>query len=112
MTIRKMVEEFGTDPSDLCAGIGPSISPEVYEVGEEVWKQFDPIFYKATNPSKPDKRWLNLWSANTEQLIKAGVPIDQIEVAGICTFSDSDHFYSARRDGLKTGRMATGIMLS
>ena len=111
MTINKMVKEFGCEPCDLFAGIGPSISPEVYEVGEEVWTQFDPEFYKATNPVKPDKRLLDLWSANYHQLIMAGVPSDQIEIARICTWSDPVQFFSARRDGLRTGRMATGIML-
>ncbi|NEW83431.1 MAG: peptidoglycan editing factor PgeF [Mariniphaga sp.] len=111
LTIQKMIKEFGIDPADLIAGIGPSISPEVYEVGEEVWKQFAPEFCKTTHPSKADKRLLDLWSANYHQLIKAGVPSGQIEVARICTYSNPDQFFSARRDGLKTGRMATGIML-
>lgn len=111
MTINKMVKEFGCEPSSLFAGIGPSISPEVYEVGEEVWKQFAPEFYHATNPVKPDKRLLNLWNANYHQLIIVGVPDDQIEVARMCTWSDSSRFFSARRDGAKTGRMATGIMI-
>jgi len=111
VTIRKMIKEFETDPSDLIAAIGPSISPEVYEVGEEVWNQFDPEFYLPTNPLKTDKRLLDLWSANYQQLIDAGVPKEQIEVARICTFSDPDRFFSARRDGIKTGRMATGIMI-
>ena len=110
-TIHKMMEEFGTDPSDLIAGIGPSISPDVYEVGEEVWKQFSPEFYLASNPGKADKRLLDLWRANYHQLIVAGVPENQIEVARTCTFSDSDQFFSARRDGIKTGRMATGIII-
>ena len=110
-TIRIMVEEFGSNPSELVAGIGPSISPEVYEVGEDVHSQFDPAFYSNTNPIKADKRLLDLWKANRDQLIKAGVPPDQIEIAGICTLSDPARFYSARRDGAKTGRMGTGIML-
>ena len=111
VTIHKMAKEFGSEPCDLFAGIGPSISPEVYEVGEEVWKQFDPEFYLPTNTAKADKRLLDLWSANYHQLVIAGVPEDQVEVAKICTWSDPIHFFSARRDGLKTGRMATGIML-
>jgi len=110
-TIRKMKEEFGTESLNLFAGIGPSISPEVYEVGEEVWKQFDPKFYLDSNPDKAEKKLLDLWSANYQQLIKAGVPSEQIEVAQTCTFSDPDRFFSARRDGIKTGRMATGIMI-
>lgn len=110
-TIQEMGKEFGSEPSDIVAGIGPSISPGVYEVGEEVWMQFSPEFYKATNPAKVDKRLLDIWRANCHQLFKAGVPRDQVEVARICTYSDPYRFFSARRDGQKTGRMATGIMI-
>lgn len=110
-TIQKMAAEFGTVPSDLYAGICPSISPEVYEVGEEVWKQFDASFYSETNPFKTGKRLLDLWRSNFQQMIMAGIPENQVEIAQTCTFSDPDRFFSARRDGLKTGRMATGIML-
>ena len=109
--IHKMAEEFGTKPCDLFAGIAPSISPEVYEVGEEVWKQFSSEFYSPANPANPNKRLLDLWSTNYDQLIVAGIPANQIEVARTCTFSDPGRFFSARRDGIKTGRMATGIML-
>jgi len=111
-TIRKMIKEFGTEPSDLIAGIGPSISPGVYEVGEEVWKQFDPEFCLSANPDKADKKLLDLWSANYRQLVSTGIPADQIELAETCTFSDPERFFSARRDGIRTGRMATGIMIS
>ncbi|HZK95939.1 MAG TPA: peptidoglycan editing factor PgeF [Prolixibacteraceae bacterium] len=111
VTIHKMIKEFGTNPTDLIAGIGPSICPEVYEVGEEVWRQFAPKFYLASNSDKSGKKLLDLWSANYQQLIKAGIAAEQIEVARICTFSDPDRFFSARRDGIKTGRMATAIMI-
>jgi YfiH family protein len=110
-TINRLASEFGTQPSDLWAGIGPSISPEVYEVGKEVWGQFATEFYSDTTPAQKDKRLLDLWKANHHQLVMAGVPSSQIETAGICTLVDQDQFFSARRDGPKTGRMATGIML-
>jgi polyphenol oxidase len=110
-TIQKMVEEFGSSPADLIAGIGPSISPAVYEVGADVHSQFDPVFYRDTYPVRKDKKLLNLWEANRQQLLRAGVPTGQIELAQICTLSDPERFFSARRDGAKTGRMGTGIML-
>jgi YfiH family protein len=111
ITIHKMAKEFGSASCNIFAGIGPSISPEVYEVGEEVWNRFSPELYQPTIPAKADKRLIDLWSANYQQLINAGVPADQIEVAQMCTWSDSTRFFSARRDGLRTGRMATGIMI-
>jgi YfiH family protein len=110
-TIIKLTEEFGSQPADLFAGIGPSISPGVYEVGKEVWGQFAAEFYSDTAPAQEDKKVLNLWKANHAQLIFAGVPSNQIETARICTLSDRERFFSARRDGPKTGRMATGIMM-
>ena len=110
-TIQKMADEFGTNASDLIAGIGPSISPEVYEVGVDVHSLFDPDFLTPTNPVKGGKKLLDLWKANREQLIHAGVPSDQIEIAGFCTLSDPERFFSARRDGAKTGRMGSGIMI-
>ncbi len=110
-TIDKMVADFGSTPSDLIAGIGPSISPHVYEVSSDVYNLFDRELYEETAPPKIDKRMLNLWKANHNQLTRAGVEVQNIETANLCTFSDRDRFFSARRDGAKTGRMATGILL-
>ena len=110
-TVQKLKDEFDTDPSDLIAGIGPSISPGAYEVGSDVYNQFDPMFYEDTDPLQTDKKLLNLWKANHQQLIMGGVNSQNIEIAQLCTWSDSELFFSARRDGAKTGRMATGIMM-
>ena len=109
--IHKLAEEFGSDPADLVGAIGPSISPQVYEVGADVHHQFDPKFHRDTNPVIPGKRLLDLWKANYHQLIEGGVRSEKIELAELCTWSDSSRFFSARRDGARTGRMATGIML-
>jgi copper oxidase (laccase) domain-containing protein len=109
-----MQNEFGTQPKDLIAGIGPSIGPDVYEVGPEVVEQFKNHFEfnnYITPVKNSDKGLLNLWEINHQILIDSGVPEKQIEVAGMCTYSNPDLFYSARRDGVNSGRLATGIML-
>ena len=111
LAIKRMIAEFNSDPEDIIAGIGPSISPEVYEVGPEVWSQFDPLYYQSNGLDSMDKRLLNLWKANSDQLIQAGIPAEQLELAGACTYSNKEAFFSARRDGIKTGRMASGIMI-
>lgn len=109
-----MQKEFGTNPEDLIAGIGPSIGPKVYEVGPEVAEMFvkqfgmDNIF---TPIKKSEKSLLNLWEVNKQILINSGIPEQQIEIAKMCTYSNSELFYSARRDGVKTGRLASGIIL-
>jgi hypothetical protein len=113
-TIETMQKEFGTKPEDLIAGIGPSIGPEVYEIGPEVAEQFHNQFSKdhvVTAIENSDKGFLNLWKVNKQILLNSGIPENQIEIAGICTYSNPELFYSARRDGVKTGRLATGIML-
>lgn len=113
-SIELMQKEFGTQPKDLIAGIGPSIGPDVYEVGPEVVEQFVNYFTfdnYITPVKNSDKGLLNLWKINHQILIDSGVPEKQIEVAGMCTYSNPDLFYSARRDGVNSGRLATGIML-
>lgn len=113
-TIELMQKEFGTKPNNIIAGVGPSIGPAVYEVGPEVVEAFRKVF-GTNHVIKPitdsDKAYLNLWEANKKILMNAGVLEDQIEIAKMCTYSDTGLFFSARRDHLKTGRLATGIML-
>jgi YfiH family protein len=111
LTVKRMFSDFNSDPADIIAGIGPSISPAVYEVGSEVWSQFDQRYIQPNVSLSGDKRLLNLWKANRDQLIQVGIPTENIELAGLCTYSNPETFFSARRDGAKTGRMATGIML-
>ena len=55
--------------------------------------------------------FLDLWKANKQSLEKAGIKPDHIEIAGICTFAEHKRFFSARRLGIKSGRMLSGIIL-
>lgn len=118
-TIDAMKQEYGTQPEHLIAGIGPGIGPSVYQVGPEVvqivHKQLGEnhglIHYYSLKPSAPKTPYLNLWKANYIQLVEAGITEENIDVAELCTFSHPEDFYSARRDGAATGRMATGIMI-
>lgn len=113
-TIELMQNEFGTKPENIIAGIGPSIGPEVYEVGSELIEIFHKSFGKnhiITSIKNSDKGLLNLWEVNKQILIDCGITYNQIEIAEVCTYSNPELFYSARRDGVKTGRLATGIMI-
>lgn len=107
-----MKTRFNSNPSDLVAGIGPSISPDYFEVGDEVVDQFtnsgfliDDIGYYNFETSKYH---IDLWFANELLLSQSGVRFDNIEVAGLCTYYHSDQFFSARRQGIKSGRLITG----
>jgi len=115
-TIEAMQQRYNTQTKDIIAGIGPGISPEIYEVGEEVIeatkKAFPYTYQQLLTPSKnTDKAYLDLWKANFQLLTAMGVYANNIEIAGRSTYADYTNFYSARREGIQTGRLATGISL-
>jgi YfiH family protein len=57
-------------------------------------------------------RTLDLWEANRLALVEAGVPAEQIEVAGVCTQCESERFFSHRANGGQpAGRFAALIRL-
>ncbi|HEY1298592.1 MAG TPA: peptidoglycan editing factor PgeF [Chloroflexota bacterium] len=100
-------DAFGSNPRDLVAGIGPAIGPCCYEVGEDVVTAF------ADRPWLFTDHHLDLWEANRQALIEAGVPADQIEVAGLCTQCQSERFFSHRANaGQPAGRFAALIRLA
>lgn len=103
--LRTFVEEFGCDPEGIFVGLGPSIGPCCYEVGQDVASLFDPRFLRF----RCGKVYLDLWEANMAQITEMGVPEGNVEVAGICTCCNHD-FFSARRSP-RTGRFGAGIML-
>lgn len=114
-TIRTMVEHFGCIPADILAGIGPSIGPCCYEVGEDV-KDFvkqsfgttDGYLIQKKQNSKPH---FDLWYANHKQLTDHGVKPGNIETSELCTLCHSDIFFSSRASGGITGRFAAGICI-
>ncbi|HSH19648.1 MAG TPA: peptidoglycan editing factor PgeF [Draconibacterium sp.] len=114
VAVQKMVEEFRCNPENLVAAIGPSISANNYEVGNEVVQA---VIGNIPNPDKilhknnRGKFQLNLWEANRQILLKNGLQHNHIEIAGKCSFSETNHFFSARKEGITTGRMVSGLML-
>jgi len=100
-TLEKMKSEFGTEPRDVHAATGPGIGVCCYEVGEEVARQFG--FRMRTH--------LDLARENRMQLETAGVPSGNTEALGVCTFCDSERFFSYRREKETAGRMTSFIML-
>jgi YfiH family protein len=113
--VLKMQTFFGSKTEDIWVGIGPSIGPEVYQVGSEVITEFVNAFGTkkglVSKETADGKGFVNLWEANKRQLTEIGIPESQIEIAGICTYSNSETFFSARRNEGKGGRFASGICL-
>lgn len=114
-TIYRMQLYFDCEAEDLIAGIGPSIHHHVYEVGPDVIFPFRENFANHREILKPSPRegkaFLDLWAANKSMMSASGLKEENIEIMGLCSWSHESLFYSARRDGPATGRMATGIML-
>lgn len=114
-TVQQMTAKFGCQPADIIAGIGPSIHMHAYEVGPEVAETVITNFSNSPALLKPSlnegKAYFDLWEANQTVLIESGIQEENIEVMGLCSFEHSDLFYSARRDGIDTGRMVSGIRL-
>jgi hypothetical protein len=126
-TVARMHEEFGTDPADLIAAIGPSIGPCCYEVGDEVIAAAEAAFpgHAEEVLVEPDmasagsfraavnegRRHFDLWRANERVLAGAGVREENIEHARLCTACRTDLFYSHRAEKGVTGRFAGIIVL-
>jgi YfiH family protein len=111
-----LARHFGSRPGDLVAAIGPSISAQRYEVDTPVRERFD----RAGFPTAQTAAWFpratraghcefDGWAAARDQLVGAGVPIDQIALARLCTASHPDVLCSYRRDGKRSGRLAAVI---
>lgn len=116
VTIEKMQKEYGSDPKDILAAVGPSICQECYEVSEDVIQQFqehfneadwESLFYKKDN----GKYQLNLWKANELIFREAGILPEHIAVTNVCTHCNSDVLYSHRRTGNQRGNLAAFLAL-
>ena len=114
--VETMQRELGVEPSDCTAAIGPSIGPEDYQVGDEVMA----AFLEAGHPRADVERWfrrrgekltLDLWSANRDQLLGAGVPGSRIFVCGLSTLAYPRVFESFRAEGRRAGRMAALVVV-
>lgn len=112
--IEKTLQAMNPSSVDILAWLGPAIGPAVYEIGEEVRQRFieqDPDAESAFIPSEHAGRWLgNLYELATLRLNKQG--IFAIYGGEYCTYSDKDYFFSYRRDGQQTGRMASLIWIT
>jgi len=128
-TIGQLQMEFGSEPKDLLAAIGPTIGGCCYEVGTEVAADFSAKFSNAAeffdelrtgdepNPLQwlnmmppghqppPKKVLLDLKKANRLQLMEAGVREGNIVVSELCTSCDVERLFSYRKEGAPSGRL-------
>lgn len=116
VTVETMSREYGTDPKDIYAAIGPSICQDCYEVSEDVIDEFrqhfeqklwPELFYRKEN----GKYQLNLWKANEAVLTEAGIPKQQIAVTNVCTHCNPEILFSHRATGNKRGNLSAFLAL-
>lgn len=100
-----MISNFGSDPSDIIAVIGPSIGSCCFEVGEDTANFF------SFKEKKNESYYVDLWAENINQIKSCKVPEKNIELTGLCSKCRTDMFYSYRRDNGNTGRMGSFIEL-
>lgn len=107
--IENTIAKFAAPPEQLLTWLGPCISAQVYEIGEEVYTSFvetNPETKKAFIPTR-EHHWLANLPLLAEQRLHA-LGIEQIYHSNLCTLQDETQFFSYRRD-CETGRMASFI---
>jgi len=112
--VRLMQTQYGSEPADILAAIGPSIGLCCYEIDATAADAFrhqnnaEAFLF----PGKRKNRWmLDLAEANRRQLLDCGIPDDNVETAGLCTVCRQDTFFSHRGSGGITGRQINFMMI-
>jgi len=102
--------DLGGDPDGLRVVVGPSIGPCCFEVGEEVVEQI-PGARDVSTLGPRGRPHVDLWELNRRQLVAAGVPAAQVDVAGACTRCQPETYFSHRALGYPAGRFGAAIGL-
>lgn len=106
-TIQSMCKKYGTKPQNLLVGISPSLGPNHAEF----------INYKEELPPhfwdyQVRPYYFDFWSISRAQLVKEGIPNDNIEIAQICTYANEADFYSYRRQKIRGGHGTIALLRS
>ncbi len=115
-TVDMMTERFSCRKTNIIAAIGPSICKDCYEVSEDVVNEFKAVFSDKQIrgmifPKENDKYLLDLWKANKEVLLNAGLSEDNICITDICTSCNKELLYSHRASNGNRGNLGAFMML-
>ena len=115
-TVELMHDNFGSDPDDILAAVGPSVCQDCYEVSADVTDRFREVFDRSVWDElfyeKPDGKYqLDLWKANEKIFLEAGIRKDHIAVTNVCTHCNSEILYSHRAMGDKRGNLCAFLAL-
>lgn len=113
--IERLQAEYGSEPKDLIAAIGPAAGCKNYEIGTDVIHAFETAFAPAGkyfSPTSEGHAMIDLHLVNADQLLSCGVPAENIYTAPYCTMERIDLFFSYRVEKKlygKTGRLMSVI---
>lgn len=114
-TVKMMQKHFNCNPADIKAAITPSICFNCFEVDSPVFEEFDKIAYidrsKIIRDDGNGKYHINLWEANLQTLLLAGLLKENISVTDICTQCNPDYLFSHRYTKGERGNLAALIAL-
>jgi len=104
--IESLLKATNVNVKDLVVHLGPAISVSSFEVGAEVRDQYIDKNKSFVNcfAVNTEKIYLDLYKAAKVVLNESGVV--SVSGGGYCTYRDKKEFFSYRRDGKKSGRMA------
>ena len=110
--IENLVSSFNSDGDDLVVHLGPAISKNFFEVGEEVKSLYlsKNADFQRSFSIKNNKNYLDLYDA--ARVVLEGFQIHSISGGNRCTYKESSDFFSYRRDGVDSGRMAHLIWMT
>lgn len=115
VTIEKMAANFGCNPKDVIAGIGPCIKKCCYEVDIPVFNEFSRLSYldldKIFTRVSDEKFMLDLVEANRQILLHAGILEENIDISDICTCCNADTLHSHRATKGERGNLGLIIEL-
>ncbi|MBO4718556.1 MAG: peptidoglycan editing factor PgeF [Prevotella sp.] len=110
--VASMVRSYHSQPERLLAVIGPGISRRNFEVGDEVYDAFSSAGYPMDTIAVREGKWhIDLPMCCQLQLEAVGVPSANIRMTDICTYDQTADYFSARKLGIQSGRILTGIVL-
>lgn len=107
----RVMQAHGAKAENILAGLGPSICPDCFEVGEDVAELFETAFpdcpLRGVNYRGRPK--IDLWQVALCQFLESGIRPENVSFMGLCTM-ENGRFYSYRREG-RTGGMAACLCL-
>lgn len=116
VTVQKKTEQYGTDPKDVLAAIGPSICQSCYEVSEDVVEQFRNSFEERNWPElfykKEDGKYqLDLWRANELVFEETGILKSNYSTTNVCTCCNPGYLFSHRASKGKRGNLGAFLQM-